>query len=187
MTERVPQLEPNGWLDFLGAAFQAAELPHALIGGHAVIAWSLPRQTDDYDFIVAAERDAIARIQASLEGQGLRIVRMQNPSAASGPDFVQLRTDGNTFQIDLQTAKTEYQVLVMQRAAVDARYGISVATPEDLIVLKLLAMRSQDQRDIAVLVEGLRNELDWAYIEHWAQVWDVVPALRVFRATAGEP
>jgi hypothetical protein len=48
-------------------------------------------------------------------------------------------------------------------------------------VLKLLAMRSQDQRDIALLVDLLGDSLDWPYIEHWAAVWDVVANLRVFR------
>jgi Nucleotidyltransferase of unknown function (DUF6036) len=182
---REPFLEPSHWLDFVGQAMRAAHLRHALIGGHAVIAWSLPRQTDDYDFIVAAASAAIGQVRASLEAQGLQISKLQNPGAASGPDFLQLRTENNAFQIDLQTAKTEYQDLIIERAVVDSRYGISVASPEDLIVLKLLAMRSQDQRDIAILLEGLMDELDWAYIEHWAAVWDVTDKLRVFRPAPG--
>ncbi len=165
----------------MSESMRSAGLAHALIGGHAVIAWTLPRQTDDHDFIVAADRDAISHIQHSLEAQSLRILRVQDSGSPSGPDFLQLRTADNTFQIDLQTAKTEYQDLVIERAVADSEYGISVATPEDLIVLKLLAMRSQDQRDIAVMMEGLSGALDWPYIEHWAGVWDVTQNLRVFR------
>lgn len=184
MVERQPLLEPNNWLRFMAESMRSARLPHALIGGHAVIAWTLPRQTDDYDFIVAADRGSIAHFQRSLEAESLRIFRVQDSGSASGPDFLQLRTVDNTFQIDLQTAKTEYQDLIIERAVVDSEYGISVATPEDLIVLKLLAMRSQDQRDIAVMLEGL-DEFDWPYIEHWAEVWDVTTNLRVFRPAPG--
>lgn len=184
MVERQPLLEPNNWLRFMAESMRSARLPHALIGGHAVIAWTLPRQTDDYDFIVAADRGSIAHFQRSLEAESLRIFRVQDSGSASGPDFLQLRTVDNTFQIDLQTAKTDYQDLIIERAVVDSEYGISVATPEDLIVLKLLAMRSQDQRDIAVMLEGL-DEFDWPYIEHWAEVWDVTTNLRVFRPAPG--
>ena len=183
MPDRQPFLDPSHWLDFVGEAMRTAQLKHALIGGHAVIGWSLPRQTDDYDFIVAPVSGAIAKVRASFEGEGLRISRLHNPEAASGPDFLQLKTENGAFQVDLQTAKTQYQELVIRRAVTDARYGISVATPEDLIVLKLLAMRSQDQRDIAVLLEGLSEELDWPYIELWANQWDVTDKLRIFRPT----
>ena len=176
-----PRLQEHNWLTFLGESFRRAGLRHALIGAHAVIAWSIPRATADFDFIVAASRDSIAAVQAALESQGLRIHRLQNPSASSGPDFVQLKTPDQLLQVDLQTAKTEFQDLIISRAVTDERYGISVASPEDIIVLKLLAMRGKDQRDIHVLLEARGDTLDWPYIEHWAEVWDVVKELRIFR------
>jgi hypothetical protein len=76
-------------------------------------------------------------------------------------------------------AKTPYQDLVIERAVKDEVTGIAVATPEDLVVLKLLAMRSQDQRDIALMLDTLALDLD--YIQHWAAEWDVLPAWRTFR------
>jgi hypothetical protein len=88
--------------------------------------------------------------------------------------------------VDQQVAKTEYQSILIDRAVSGEVSGLSVATPEDLIVLKLLAMRSQDQRDIALLVDLRGDTLDWAYIEHWAEAWDVVKELRIFRPKAAE-
>jgi hypothetical protein len=184
VADQYPKLQEHHWLTFLGEAFRTAGLEHALIGAHAVIAWSLPRATADFDFIVAASRDSIATLRAALESQGLRIHRLQNPSASSGPDFVQLKTADQLLQVDLQTAKTEFQDLIIARAVADERYGISVASPEDIVVLKLLAMRGKDQRDIHVLIEARGDTLDWAYIEHWAEVWDVVKELRIFRPKA---
>lgn len=181
MAGDLPKLQEHNWLTFLGESFRIAGLRHALIGAHAVIAWSIPRATADFDFIVAASRDSIASLRAALESQGLQIHRLQNPSASSGPDFVQLKTPDQLLQVDLQTAKTEYQDLIIARAVADERYGISVASPEDIVVLKLLAMRGKDQRDIHVLIEAREDTLDWEYIEHWARTWDVVKELRIFR------
>ncbi len=164
----------------LAALFQRAGLRHALIGGHGVNSWIMPRETDDYDFVVAPDRPAIEAFEAELLALGLRHVRRQDSDEPSGPDFVQMKNAISNLAVDLQVAKTDYQLLVLERAMPSETSGFSVATPEDLVVLKLLAMRSQDQRDIALLVDLLGNELDWPYIEHWARVWDVTQNLRVF-------
>ena len=165
----------------LAEMFAKIGLRHALIGGHGVNTWILPRETDDYDFIVEPKRAAIEAVEGALQAVGMRQLRRQDGGEPSGPDFSQLGNESRSFKIDLQIAKTEYQMLVIERARPSESSGFSVATPEDLVVLKLLAMRSQDQRDIALMVDLLGERLDWPYIEHWAEVWDVVPALRVFR------
>jgi hypothetical protein len=169
----------------LAAIFKRAGLRHALIGGHGVNTWIMPRETDDYDFIVEPKRAAIEQVEAELVSLGLKHVRRQDNQEDSGPDFSQMKDTGINFAVDFQVAKTDYQMLVLDRAKPSEASGFNVATPEDLVVLKLLAMRSQDQRDIALLVDLLGDTLDWAYIEHWAAVWDVTDKLRVFRPAPG--
>ncbi len=168
----------------LGAVFQRAGLRHALIGGQAINVWIMPRETDDFDFVVAPDRAAIEAVEAELSALGLRHVRRQDGHGPSGPDFVQLKNITMNLAVDIQVAKTDYQSLVIDRAVPGELSGLNVATPEDLIILKLLAMRHQDQRDIALLIDLRGETLDWAYIEHWAEVWDVTEALRVFRPAA---
>ncbi len=170
----------------LTGIFLRAGLRHALIGGHGVNAWITPRETDDYDFIVGPDRDAIEAVEQALRAVGLRHLRRQDGGEPSGPDFSQMSNESRSFKIDFQVAKTDYQMLVLDRARQSETSAFNVATPEDLVVLKLLAMRSQDQRDIALMVDLLGSRLDWEYIEHWAQVWDVLPALRVFRPAPGD-
>ena len=165
----------------LGAVFERAGLRHALIGGQAVNVWIMPRETDDFDFVVAPDREAIEAVEAELTALGLRHVRRQDAHGPSGPDFVQLKNVAMNLAVDIQVAKTDYQLLLLDRAVPGELSGLRVATPEDLIVLKLLAMRSQDQRDIALLVDLRGDTLDWPYIQHWAEVWDVVKELRIFR------
>ncbi|MFN0146169.1 MAG: hypothetical protein ACKVT1_06645 [Dehalococcoidia bacterium] len=165
----------------LAAIFARAGLRYALIGGHGVNTWIMPRETDDYDFIVAPDRAAIEAVEAELLALGLRHVRRQDQGEPSGPDFSQLKNFAMNLAVDMQVAKTDYQMVVLDRAARSETSGFSVATPEDLIVLKLLAMRSQDQRDIALLIDLLGERLDWPYIEHWAAIWDVSDKLRIFR------
>ncbi len=47
------------------------------------------------------------------------------------------------------------------------------------MVLKLIAFRPKDQRDVMEL--GKVDELDWAYIERWAPIWGVEERLTNLR------
>lgn len=54
-----------------------------------------------------------------------------------------------------------------------------MATPEVLIILKLIANRSIDHRDIFTLVEA--QPIDWGYVEQWAEQWEVSDSLSKLR------
>ncbi|HMO53635.1 MAG TPA: nucleotidyl transferase AbiEii/AbiGii toxin family protein [Tepidiformaceae bacterium] len=154
----------------LGALLRDADLDAALIGGHAVNFWDRPRFTEDFDFTVAADPPAIRRLVEALHAEGWTIVREQDGGGASGPDFLRLTNQVTGDFIDIQAAKTQYQDLVIQRAYRGPNAPFPVATPEDLIVLKLLAWRTVDQQDVLRLAAG---EIDWDYVTHWCEVWQL--------------
>jgi hypothetical protein len=80
--------------------------------------------------------------------------------------------------IEVQTAKTRYQHDVEQRAAPAG--GVRVASPEDLIVLKLIADRPKDQEDLRGLAR--LPSIDWSYVERCAEEWRVQGRLLRLRA-----
>ncbi len=123
----------------------------------------------------------ITRFEEAVSALGYRYERRQDAGGASGPDFLRMiDPDGAAF--DLQTAKTDYQLLVLKRAVRSGPEGVLVATPEDLLIMKLIANRSKDRGDLLNLVE--RNGLDWKYIDQWAEIWDVTERLRAIRQLA---
>ncbi len=173
------------FLALLEEAVNQSGLRVALIGGVAVSFWNEPRYTDDVDFVVAADPTAIAALTTFLTGHGFRTIREQAAAAKSGPDFVQMSRVATGDSVDFQTAKTEYQDLILDRARpLPDGFGLPVASVEDLIVMKLLAMRSQDQQDLANLVN--LADIDWAYVEHWAGIWQVSDKLEFFRPPVTE-
>jgi hypothetical protein len=86
--------------------------------------------------------------------------------------------------IDIITAKTDYQRLVIERATIELGEKVRVATPEDLIVLKLIANRPTDHVDTFLL--GRDNPIDWEYVEHWAGLWQVTERLAQLRERLAE-
>jgi hypothetical protein len=165
--------------------FADADLGYAVIGGVARNIWAAPmRATDDLDFVVLADRAAIARVESALLERGYSYLRRQDVGEDSGPDFVRMVSSTRDVLLDLQTAKTDYQELVVERA-VPSESGVRIASPEDIIVLKLIAFRGIDQRDLIQLMK--RDDLDWPYIEAWARTWDSVEKLELIRTAADTP
>ena len=168
-------------IDALAALFDRTGVPYVLIGAHAVNAWTEPRFTADIDLTMQAGGDDFARLTAALGAEGFSIGRQHGAELPSGPDFVRfVSADGGTV-LEIQFAKTEFQREVIRRAVVE--HGARVATPEDLIVMKLIADRPKDQIDLRGL--AALPGVDWAYVERWSAEWGVTDRLRRLHA-AGE-
>jgi hypothetical protein len=159
--------------------FARAGVPYAVIGAHAVNAWLEPRLTADVDVTVQAGPDGMARLRRLLAGEGYRVTREHGADLPSGPDFVRFTSADGTLTLELQAAKTEFQREVIRRASGGS---LRVATPEDLIVMKLIANRPKDRADLDGLVR--LDGIDWAYAERWAAEWQVLELLHRVRAEA---
>lgn len=142
---------------------------YALIGGHAVNVWVAPRFTRDIDVTVQASLPEMADLKKALLGAGLKLDREFGAELSSGPDFARFSSSDGVLILEIQSAKTDFQREVVRRARDEQ--GIKVASPEDLIVLKLIANRSKDEEDLRNLTA--LAALDWPYIEHWATSWAV--------------
>lgn len=129
------------------------------------------------DTMVEADPDRIARLEQALHDAGFSRETSIGDSP-SGPDFLRFRSDTGPVVLELQAAKTGFQREVIRRAARPAE-GLRVATPEDLIVLKLIANRARDEVDLLGLCA--LPSLDWDHVEHWAREWEVTETLRRIR------
>jgi hypothetical protein len=58
--------------------------------------------------------------------------------------------------------------------------GLRIATPEDLFILKLIADRNKDFKELLDL--GALPDLDWGYIEHWTTIWGVHDRIERYRS-----
>ncbi len=164
----------------IAAVFEQAGLRYALIGGHAVNAWLEPRFTADVDVTVAADPAALARARDALEALGYVVNAEHGADLPSGPDFVRFTRGPQDSPIEIQAAKTQLQHDLIARATRSS--VVATATPEDLIILKLIAHRPKDLADLAGLLalEGL----DWSYVEDRARDWDVMDRLERLRPGA---
>lgn len=152
-------------------------MPYAIIGGHAVNAWVEPRLTGDVDVAVQTDRIGVDKLKRLLAAEGYAVAREHGANLPSGPDFVRFVSADGLIILEIQLAKTSFQSEVIRRAGGKDRPR--VATPEDLIVLKLIANRPKDQADLLSLCA--LPGLDWNHVERWAAEWDVLAVLQRIR------
>lgn len=152
---------PEEWLAEFEKIFSNLHLKWAVIGGVGAQHYRFNlRGTVDLDFVV----DRLSELIDLFEEQGFifRVLKEHNDS----PYLLQgITPDGMHF--DIYEAHTDFEKCVL------ARRLDTYASPEDIIVYKLIAWRSLDQDDIAEILTT-QTELDHGYIEKWAWKWDVL-------------
>ena len=160
----------------LAGLLDREDIPYALIGGHAVNTLLEPRLTRDIDVTVVAGAEGIGRLRAALAAEGFVLERAFGVELPSGPDFMRFVCE--PVVVEVQTAKTRYQHDVVRRAT--SQSGVRIASPEDLIVLKLIADRPKDQEDLRGLAR--LASIDWGYVERCAEEWGMQDRLTRLRA-----
>ena len=83
---------------------------------------------------------------------------------------VRFYVEGKSIDADVFINQTDFQQSVMARRVMTDVEGqrAFVVAAEDLILFKLIADRPRDRIDVADLL-FMQRELDWKYIESWAE------------------
>jgi len=156
---------------------------YALIGGHAVNAYAPARLTADIDLLVASKSGGVGNVVGAFLRDGWRLDAEYGALQRSGPDFVRLVKDGFP-PLEIQASKTDLQEGILARAKLDQSSGLPIATPEDLVILKLIAYRPKDQGDLAAL--AALPGIDWPLVEAHCLEWKVTARLAAVRKMAAE-
>jgi hypothetical protein len=139
----------TAWLRDAGA-------PAAVIGGVAASLLGRPRVTKDVDLVALAEDGDLPRLLSLGEKWGI------TPRADDAVDFakvsrvVLLRHEPSGIEIDLSLVGLPFEREVIERAVERTIRGVTfrIATAEDLIVMKAIALRPRDVADIEALLDA---------------------------------
>ncbi len=136
--------------------FKKNNVDYCLIGGLAMLLHNGRANTVDIDFYVLV--NDLKEVE--------HLFKKGNIPVRHAGEY-QLKAKIHEVPIDILFADHYVGMDVVERA-IEKKLGdifIRVATPEDLIVLKSLADRSIDRRDIEELRELFKGKLDETYIE----------------------
>lgn len=171
----------------IASRLDSAGIPYMVTGSLAMAIYTIPRMTRDIDLVIECrledavtiarlfETDCYVDLQSIREAVSTRsMFNVIHNEWVIKADFI-VRKAGPFRQLEFE-----------RRKRVDIE-GISlfVVAPEDLILSKLLWAKSSQselqQRDVGQLVQSLQD-LDWAYLERWAEGLDIAELLRRARS-----
>lgn len=156
--------------ELLGGALELADslnqfqLNYALIGGLAAGYRTHARFTRDVDFLLAVPQITLPPLLEDLSKRGFSFDRLTAIREFTQEHMTVLSYHG--IRIDLLKPVIPAYLHVLDHATEEnwLEHRIRVASAEGLILLKLLAFRTQDQLDIENLAAAHRNDLDVAWI-----------------------
>ncbi len=159
-------------LSTLIAEFNRCGLNYALAGGWAYSALVEPRATTDIDLLMLVEQPSREGIHLLLAPLFDSTVVHPAPMVFRGVSIwrsVGIRGEQEVV-VDLLLADSVFlrAALARRRMVVFDALQVPILTLEDLIVLKTLAGRLQDQADLEK-IRARQDELhvDWGYVEGW--------------------
>lgn len=139
----------------------------AITGGVAFGVWAEPRATRDIDLCGVVPPAAVDRLLAMYDG------------VRSGPDEIPdvIRFRVGDWDVDLFAAKGRYYRTCLDRAVTEDLAGVrlKVVTREDLVIQKLIKLRSdrhrllQDLSDLRALLLDDSRPLDRTYVDPWLE------------------
>lgn len=144
-------------------AFQAHRLRFLVIGGMAVAAWVEPRLTRDIDIVVLARKRDTQRLKRALLECGARVTALEMRLLFE-KRFIRLKAGQERLDVHVVSSALDQAALARALTGHYRGRAIEVASPEDLILYKLLAWRPHDQVDVGRLLHEVRD-LNLAYIE----------------------
>jgi hypothetical protein len=144
----------HGALRALVAALNELPVPSMIIGGVAVIAAGVPRQTIDIDAAVLGRGSDLVSVIATLERHGIAPRIADALQFARDRQVLLLRHDASGVTIEVSFAWLPFEEEALSRAIPTDIGGTTVrlARPEDLIVYKAAAWRDRDRSDIERLL-----------------------------------
>lgn len=133
-----------------------------LIGGLAVIARGVPRDTDDIDATVWAPELDLRQLLAALQEEGIR-GRIEDVEAFARRSQVLLLEHEPTrtpLEISLAWLPFEKEAMVRAETLILGDAHLPVALAEDLVVYKVVAWRDRDRADVERLLTAHRRSID---------------------------
>lgn len=136
-----------------------------------------PRVTEDIDVCLGVDPTQLSPVRDVCTALALKELPVDVEKFVSDTFVLPAKHEPTAIRIDFVFSTTPYERQAIARAVLVELGGarIPFAAAEDLIIHKLFAGRPRDLEDVIGVVRRKGSELDWPYIERWANEFAKVP------------
>jgi predicted nucleotidyltransferase len=177
MSERVPEAFLRVLADLAGW-LESAHIPAMVIGGVAASILGRPRATRDIDALAILSEQEWTGALAAASKHGI-VPRIEAPvEFARRTRVLLLRHVESAVDIDVILGRLPYEEEAIARSELHNLGGVQVKLPqvEDLLIMKAIAQRPQDLRDIEGLLDVHPNA-DVERVRQWVREFATAMAM----------
>jgi predicted nucleotidyltransferase len=156
----------------IARALKEEGVPYMLVGSYSSNMYSIPRSTQDADFVIQLATTSIGAIAGRL-GPGFELDPQMTFETVTGTMRYKVAHSDTSFTVELFLLGDDvYDRTRFSRRAQRPfeETEVYVASAEDVIINKLRWHRRKDAEDIANVIAMSGDLLDWEYIHHWCDV-----------------
>lgn len=150
---------------------EGLRIPSLLVGGLAVGIVGEARVTEDVDLILALPIHRLVTLAQRAKAAGFSVATA-SLEEAKATGAVRFRWHGLHVDVILTSTAFERSAFARKLVVTLAGRKMSVPSPEDLILLKLVPGRDKDLLDVKGIMVRHRHRLDRKYLAHWAERLD---------------
>jgi predicted nucleotidyltransferase len=165
-------------------SLEIKQIEYVIMGGLAVRALAIPRPTNDVNLTIACDTKLLPELLKTWQSECIQVPEIYLSGwvdRIAGMPLIKLKTRidrEHTVDLDVFLCETDFQRSLLnrrQRVEIDDQ-SIWIVTPEDMILLKLIANRPRDLIDVADIL-FVQGELDQSYMHHWAALLRITDRL----------
>lgn len=163
------------------AILEQLKIEYYVTGSLASAAFSLPRTTADVDVVIQLRPDKIDDFVAALDPDRFFFDTQTIRDAVKNRSMFNIIDKQSIFKIDFIIPATSYSAHCFSRAVRRTTVNdvtAMFASPEDVILNKLLFFQmSRSEKHLIDIGEMLRisgEQLDWKYLDQWADYLDIL-------------
>ena len=175
MSDELAQQIPYPALGDLVQWLEAENVPYTVIGGLSVSIVSQPRPTIDVDLVVWLDPERWPTFLEFAKKYGIQPRTEDALEFARQRRVLLLEHRESGIGIDVSFGALPFEDEMIKRSRIVSLGNVTfrVATPEDLIIMKMIAHREKDLRDIENIVR-VCPRLDFDRIRYWVHEFALV-------------
>jgi len=148
-------------------------IPYMIIGGQAVLFYGEPRLTRDIDVTLGADPGKLPEVLNWIRSEDWQVLVKDAEDFVRRTMVLPVQEPENKIRIDLIFSFSPYEQQAMKRVRKIKFDDVEVnfASPEDVIIHKIIAGRPRDIEDVESILRK-HSDIDHPYIIHWLKQFE---------------
>ena len=155
-------------------ALSNAGLEYVIVGGLAAILYGRLRATFDVDIVIdiqPSDTDAVKSLVQAFNSHGLEVFEHKIVSSLKDRNHFSVFDTKTPFRVDARGVCTRLDSTLLKNHKKTKLLDLDVwvASPEDIVVTKLIYGSPQDIEDVLSIILNLKEKLDFKYLNQLAE------------------